>query len=464
MFGCDKNEYSWLFCSFTIFWSRDTTNHVNAFDQWEANSFSVKGNFLPSLADTHSPLESTQKAFSFWVQNQLLLGFVVMWSWNPNMMKLDMSANNSSALDWNWWVQNKQSTFLFCCLSVILHRQISPLKLHWSLQWTCLKELTEGKQGQHKSKKKWADRHLWTGIPDRSRCLHGGQVCSEFGVCFHAQWMCGKRGSWSEPISPRFLTLGMRGHVNPGSIPHEHTKCHSQATLWFDCGVFFWGGGGSLVTIKLTRGLCDSVQLLFFISVGTSWKKETVSEAMLRDLPERCPNIETLELEEANLINVTTDNLPSKLRTLIMQTSLLKPGKCVWSIDDKRFSADETGACGPEFQLKDLEQRHQTSVQQTFNHGLEIGWVSPNHRRRFSSNGWATEKPVHTKLARNRLHRSFSSPFVQEREMSFSLGLSQCKQITDVAVKCVASGLKKLQFVFFANCPKLTVQWKKWCH
>ncbi len=47
---------------------------------------------------------------------------------------------------------------------------------------------------------------------------------------------------------------------------------------------------------------------------------------MLRDLLERCPNMATLELHQTNLTNVAIDNLPNRLVTLIITSSMVTPG------------------------------------------------------------------------------------------------------------------------------------------
>ena len=63
-----------------------------------------------------------------------------------------------------------------------------------------------------------------------------------------------------------------------------------------------------------------------FLAAGISWKNATLSDAMLRDLLERCPNMVILELTQANITNVAIDNLPSGLTTLIITHSLVTPG------------------------------------------------------------------------------------------------------------------------------------------
>ena len=85
---------------------------------------------------------------------------------------------------------------------------------------------------------------------------------------------------------------------------------------------------------------------------GIKWKKSTLSDAMLKELRERCPNIKTLELMMVNLTNVSVECLPPKLTRLCVTSSLFP---CGW------FKAIGDGPVLSSLQRVDLSNSGKTS-------------------------------------------------------------------------------------------------------
>lgn len=194
--------------------------------------------------------------------------------------------------------------------------------------------------------------------------------------------------------------------------------------------------------------------IAIFISAGASWKKATLSEAILRDLVERCPNMVTLELTQANLTNVTIDNLPPKIKTLIITDSLVSP-KWFQSLATKNFI------------MSKLERVDLSNSSKTSNNDVKhlcrrpsITDLKLDRCYRITDEGFqaitehlnlfalSLEETAITDLAVRRMSRNLKG--------LCRLNLSRCMQITDGAVTSVASGLNMLEMISFAHCPQIT--------
>ena len=191
------------------------------------------------------------------------------------------------------------------------------------------------------------------------------------------------------------------------------------------------------------------------LAAGVSWKKATLSDAMLRDLLERCPNMVTLQLHQTNLTNVAIDNLPTRLTTLIITHSLVKPG---W------FKALTT----KENILSSLEHVGLSHSSKTSN--LDLGHLCsrPSIKTlkltgcyRITDEGFQNMAEKLTNITTLHLEKTSCTDLAihhicRHQRGLLVLNLSECKHITDGALGSLASGLKQLNWLSIARCTQLT--------
>ncbi|CAH1776225.1 unnamed protein product [Owenia fusiformis] len=87
---------------------------------------------------------------------------------------------------------------------------------------------------------------------------------------------------------------------------------------------------------KVIRGHFSNILLSlhirgFYDAAGTKWRKMSLSDAMLKELQERCSNIEELELTNSNIDALNFELLPPNLKKLVITRSGLPYGwfKCI---------------------------------------------------------------------------------------------------------------------------------------
>lgn len=57
-----------------------------------------------------------------------------------------------------------------------------------------------------------------------------------------------------------------------------------------------------------------------------SWSKDSVSDALLRDLRDRCPNLKELEIGYVNASNISVESFPPTIRSLVLSHSFVPCG------------------------------------------------------------------------------------------------------------------------------------------
>ena len=192
------------------------------------------------------------------------------------------------------------------------------------------------------------------------------------------------------------------------------------------------------------------------ISEGVHWNRATLSDAMLKDLQDRCPNMIILELCQANLTNVSVDNLPKKLQQLIIKSSLVTPG---WFNGLATSSTILQNLC-----LVDLSQSSKTSnadVKQICNR-QSITVLKLTGCYRISEDGLKhiadnlvdltvlhISETSCTDLALHHISR-------QQKKLQ-ELDISKCGQITDGGLGSIITGLSGLTWLSIADCPKITL-------
>ena len=197
------------------------------------------------------------------------------------------------------------------------------------------------------------------------------------------------------------------------------------------------------------------IKCFYLLAAGVSWKKATLSDAMLRDLLERCPNMVTLELTQANITNVVIDNLPSSLETLIITHSLVTPG---W------FQALTTNnKILSELRHVDLSYSSKTSnadVKHLCSRPT-ITTLKLNGCYRVTDEGFQSLAEHLTGLTVLCLRETVCTDLAihhicRNQKKLEHLDLTQCDQITDGAFGSIKDGLAKLTWISVARCAKLT--------
>ena len=194
--------------------------------------------------------------------------------------------------------------------------------------------------------------------------------------------------------------------------------------------------------------------IFHYLSAGADWKRSSLSDAMLRDLQERCPNVKVLHLRSTNLTLVSATNLPDKLQKLMITQSLIPPGWFKTIADNDR--------------VKDLTYLDLSKSTKTTNSDLkDIATRSNLTVLNINGNYRVTEKGL--KVIAQRL------PNLEVLEISETgctdlalhhigrgltklkrLNLSRCHQISNSGAETIADCLMELEWLHLGECKQLT--------
>ena len=187
---------------------------------------------------------------------------------------------------------------------------------------------------------------------------------------------------------------------------------------------------------------------------GSKWKKSTLSDAMLKELLERCPNIRTLELMEVNLTKVSVECLPPRLTRLCVTSSLFP---CGW------FRAVGDGTVLTSLQRVDLSDSGKTSNSDV------ASLCCCQHITDLKLNGCYRVTDAAAMTIADKL------PLLESLEMSSTsctdlalhhigrhltklvvLNMSACTAITDLGIGLIGHGLIRLKHLSVNQCPSVS--------
>ena len=183
-----------------------------------------------------------------------------------------------------------------------------------------------------------------------------------------------------------------------------------------------------------------------------NWMKHNLSNAMLKELKERCPNMKTLTLIKSNLSSVSAEHLPCKLQELCI-TSCFLPPKWFSHVDiavkQSLLSLDLSNSSKlSNMDLKDIKD---------FNN---LQFLSINGCYRVTEEGLLTVNEF-TKLSVLEMAETGCTDLnlhhiARRNTLLTKLNLRACRQITDGGLSNLATGLKKLNYLDVTKCEKLS--------
>ena len=179
-----------------------------------------------------------------------------------------------------------------------------------------------------------------------------------------------------------------------------------------------------------------------------------MSDAMLQDLRERCPNMSTLELIKTNMSNVSIDNLPQKLTTLIITRSMIPP-RWFQHLNKENFL--------PDLQVLDLSFSTKTSNADLKDISVKdsIRVLKLNGCYRLTEDGLKAIAEKMTQLEELEISGTGCTEGVLHvmcRNMTNmkGLNLSQCERLTPGCLDCIGSGLRQLEWLDVSDCHQVT--------
>ncbi|KAL5021274.1 hypothetical protein ScPMuIL_000429 [Solemya velum] len=182
-----------------------------------------------------------------------------------------------------------------------------------------------------------------------------------------------------------------------------------------------------------------------FIGTGVSkWKKHTVSDAMIADLKDRCPNLHEFHLASCNTDNLDSLKLPTTLQKLVLHNCTWQP-RWLRGTSNNLISSlswiDLTGCSRVDnFDLEDISKFSKLEVL-ILNNCYRVGETGMNHiaaslthiTHLEVSGTMCNDLSIH-KMSRNLSKLEY-------------LNISQCPEITQSSLMTIASGLKKLKHI-----------------
>ncbi len=177
---------------------------------------------------------------------------------------------------------------------------------------------------------------------------------------------------------------------------------------------------------------------------------------MLKDLQDRCPNMIILELCQANLTNVSVDNLPKMLKQLIIKSSLVTPG---WFNGLTTSSVILQNLCHVD--LSYSSKTSNTDIKHICTR-KSITFLKLNGCYRVTEEG--LKHISDNLLGLTVLHISETActdlslhHISRQQKKLQELDISKCGQITDGGLGSVITGLSELTWLSIADCPKIAV-------
>ncbi|OWF41271.1 F-box/LRR-repeat protein 12-like [Mizuhopecten yessoensis] len=199
-----------------------------------------------------------------------------------------------------------------------------------------------------------------------------------------------------------------------------------------------------LLTMKV-RGFVDSG--------GRKQKKPSLSDAMLRDLGERCPNICDLHLHMCKTDNISAGNLPGSLTRLVLHGCSWQPRWLKGNENNLKNIVDLDLSCCCRVDSFDMHDIGNWTRMKTLKlNGLyrlnekgikHVATSLPLLERLELSYTQCTELAVHhiSRHLKNLRH----------------LNMSNCSLLNDSAVETLSSGLQKLEYLDLKSNSRLTI-------
>lgn len=187
----------------------------------------------------------------------------------------------------------------------------------------------------------------------------------------------------------------------------------------------------------------------YFDAKGASWNKATVSNAMLDDLHNRCPNITTIHLLQVNIDTLSVEKFPAKLTNLTLN-------KCSWPVgwlkkanflqlqylDLSRTSRIDNTEIDDIIKFVSLETLKLQGCYRVKETGIRK--VAENLTGLRTLDLGETEC---TDLALHHISRHLTH--------LVSLSLSSCKEVSASGLSSMTEGLQQLQHLDISGCSKL---------
>ncbi|XP_060083889.1 F-box/LRR-repeat protein 12-like [Ylistrum balloti] len=191
----------------------------------------------------------------------------------------------------------------------------------------------------------------------------------------------------------------------------------------------------------------------FVESAGPKQKKPSLSDAMLLDLRERCPNIRDLHLHMCNTDNISANNLPRSLTRLVLHGCSWQPRWLKGHEENlQKIEGLDLSCCSrvDSFDMQDIGNWK----------GLKVLKLNGLYR--------LNEKGIQ--------HVATSLPLLERLELSYTqctelavhhisrhlknlchLNMSNCSLLNDSAVETLSSGLHKLEYLDLKSNSQLTI-------
>ncbi|RUS71854.1 hypothetical protein EGW08_020388 [Elysia chlorotica] len=197
----------------------------------------------------------------------------------------------------------------------------------------------------------------------------------------------------------------------------------------------------------------------FAHSVGRKRKRVSVSDAMLKELGNRCPNLWLLHLHDCNTDNISAESLPQSLRSLAITHSTWQPR---WLKDKRQYlanleSLDLSGSVRVDrFDLQDIAQLSTLSelklngCYRIKGPDIEVAVKGLPSLTSLSVNNTSIDQEALHHIARHaknldELHIAFCSSVCDSSLLTLTLGLHNLKKINiSGCVALTLEGLKSL--------------------
>ncbi|KAK6180564.1 hypothetical protein SNE40_012696 [Patella caerulea] len=192
----------------------------------------------------------------------------------------------------------------------------------------------------------------------------------------------------------------------------------------------------------------------FSKSAGPKNKKYSMSDAMLKDLCERCPNIKTLHLYQCNTDNLDCQKLPATLTALAIRSSVWQP---------RWFKLHNKPALLP--LLKSLDVSGSARVDnfdiEDLNQWSNLEELKMNECYRVGQNGLTSISMNLTKLKNLELAGTMITELSMHHisrhlKLLEKLNLSRAVGLSDSCLDEISSGLTQLRYLNISGCSEVT--------
>ncbi|XP_064626149.1 F-box/LRR-repeat protein 12-like [Lineus longissimus] len=207
----------------------------------------------------------------------------------------------------------------------------------------------------------------------------------------------------------------------------------------------------------------QTLRLSGFLAIGcaTKWKRATISNAMLDELRERCPNITELCLSHTNLNTskgVESKRFPPKLKVLKIQHSQV-PCCMTW------LSGGKEGSLLPELQELDFSNSSAVNVHTltAFGPRDNLKVLRLNGCYRLTGSLYENlfdnfPNLVILEIAETSVSDTMLHQMCRKLTNLRHLHMAQSRQVTDAGIHCMSEGLKNLRWLNLAHCHKVTFE------